>query len=134
MGYYTTYNFSYQPADRKKRLDPNDVERIIEFFDSCDDMFDDCDEDYSWATRYSKWFDWETPLVKISKELPNVVFRIDGSGEDCDDIWGYYIWRGEIQRAVELVYYKFEDVKPLFNLPDEEPEPSIDVSTDELLF
>lgn len=50
-----------------------------------------------------KWYDWEKDAFNVSKRHPNVFFRIDGNGEELDDVWKYYCCNGKF-KYVEMVW------------------------------
>lgn len=45
-----------------------------------------------------KWYDHEEHMARYSKRYPNVVFVLDGEGEESGDIWRKWFKGGQIQR------------------------------------
>jgi hypothetical protein len=44
-----------------------------------------------------KWYDWEKNLKSISKAFPEVFFRLDGTGEETEDIWAAFAHMGKVE-------------------------------------
>ena len=44
-----------------------------------------------------KWYDWHDHMTAISKLLPGVILAIHGEGEDSEDSWYYWYYRGNRQ-------------------------------------
>ena len=44
-----------------------------------------------------KWYDHDADMVALSKQLPNVLFRLHGVGEEHDDEWVKFYFNGEIE-------------------------------------
>lgn len=95
MGYYTHYTLEAWKADTREQIDKN-LEREIAtrigylVFDTNRDWesFDEvlCDE--------LKWYNNSEDMTLISKNYPNVVFLLRGTGEDYDDIWREWFHNG----------------------------------------
>ena len=89
MGYYTYFSLSYYGAQEdeealqdyhvddgsKEYSDPYYINGILD---------DGVDHDY-------KWYDWEKDMRMLASKFPNVVFILNGSGEDSYDIWEFRI-------------------------------------------
>jgi len=46
---------------------------------------------------HMKWYDHDADMVALSKQLPNVLFRLHGIGEEHDDEWVKFYFNGEIE-------------------------------------
>lgn len=44
-----------------------------------------------------KWNDNEDDMRLLSKEFPDVLFKLHGEGEDNEDIWDKYFMNGKMQ-------------------------------------
>ena len=42
-----------------------------------------------------KWYDWEKDCYEFSKKYPNLMFMIEGDGENADDFWRCYFQNGK---------------------------------------
>ena len=129
MGYYTHYNMeildndnkgynSYEIAkymlDKQKKSDrfyvfKYELEEFIKneniksgvdyelFFDSVD--------------KY-KWYDNEEDMRLLSKEFPDILFKLHGEGEDIGDIWNKYFMNGKMQYCpIKMMYEPFDKNK-----------------------
>lgn len=43
-----------------------------------------------------KWYDHEKEMKQLSKEFPDVLFKLHGEGEDKYDIWDKYFMGGKM--------------------------------------
>ena len=57
----------------------------------------------------SKWYDNEKEMLELSKEFPDVLFKLHGIGEESEDIWNEYFMNGKNQ------YCKAEFIIPPFD-------------------
>lgn len=80
MGYNTDYNLQTIPPSEAKR-----VRRRITDLDHHDPFEDSC-----------KWYDHEEHVCAVSREIPDVIIRVDGSGEDAGDVWTMYALNGSV--------------------------------------
>ena len=93
MGYYTYFSLSYRgtPEDEEKLENYHVEEDNKEYSDPyyINGILDDGeDHDY-------KWYDWEKDMRVLASKFPNVLFILEGSGEDSDDQWEFRI-KGDI--------------------------------------
>jgi len=116
MGYYTYYNVSMRPADNHGVVDYKaiaDVEdkaaRIlaqklgIKGLDDKKMIFDDL------FYEEMKWYDCDDDMVELSKEFPEYVFTVYGEGEERDDNWKAYYYKGKMWIGqAELVWPDYE--------------------------
>jgi len=59
-----------------------------------------------------KWYDHETDMIKYSLSKPDVLFVLDGDGEDSGDIWRKYFKNGKMQPALaKIVFDNFDETK-----------------------
>lgn len=52
-----------------------------------------------------KWYDWEKDMQRLSTFSDNIVWVIDGDGEDNGDIWRFYYKGGRRQNAYARIEY-----------------------------
>lgn len=60
-----------------------------------------------------KWYNHEKDISEFSKEYPQLVFQLDGIGEEDGDIWRKYFKNGKIQRVYAKLVYDEYDAKKL---------------------
>ena len=98
MGYYTRYELE-----------------II----SGDDFVTDYEQEITDSTDYSslfddsiKWYHYKEDMKSYSKNHPNVVFCINGEGEESGDIWKAYFKNGKMFKTkATLVFEEFNEDK-----------------------
>lgn len=99
MGYVTDFtvnaNFS-KIEEEKKELVELKVERTLR------------NHGYSITLGYTfsgKWYDWRNDMIAISKEHPDVLFTVEGKGEESEDIWEAEFINGQHRtRTVKFVF------------------------------
>lgn len=87
-----------------KEVDPDKLDGITEHGESEDRC---------------KWYDHETELADFSKKFPDVLFVLDGEGEESGDLWRKYFRNGKFQRVDAVLTYAPFDEKLLVNVPKE---------------
>lgn len=55
------------------------------------------------AGESSKWYDHEKDLIQLSQLEPDVLFTLEGEGENNEDIWKKYFLAGDVQEAKATV-------------------------------
>lgn len=106
MGYYTRYTLE------AKNVNQEQIDSIVEWlkkkdligyaFDS--DLWSDLDNKTVtfWPYDECKWYDAETDIEELGRLMPDVTFKLTGSGEDDDDYWNFYV-KGEQTELVQAV-------------------------------
>ena len=95
MGYYTNYTIT---ADK---VLPDDFE--YQFTEITDYYFYD-------GKLEGKWYDCEDDMINISKLYPNILFTVEGEGEESGDIWRQYFKNGKNHRIEpEIVWPEFDE-------------------------
>ncbi len=110
MGYNTKYklyiekapDFVYPITDREEqRKAMNKVIDTLGTSDEDDFMrpalegdLDDC-----------KWYTHEDDMLTFSERFPDVVFRLEGIGEEQPDMWHKYFQAGKMQKAQAIITY-----------------------------
>jgi hypothetical protein len=108
MGYYTDFRLSVEgsgPVYDKLMAEKDKV--IIS------------PGDYDWnfgrwiSDHYSenaKWYDWEDDMKSLSSEWPNVLFILEGSGENPGDMWKAWFRNGAMHKIEAKIV--FETIDP----------------------
>ena len=60
-----------------------------------------------------KWYDHEADMTALSKEFPNILFVLDGVGEEFPDAWRKWFYNGAVEASYAEVVYP-EPENPLF--------------------
>lgn len=59
-----------------------------------------------------KWYEHETDMRKLSLQFPEIVFVLNGEGEENDDTWYKYFKNGKMQDCyAEITYDEFDESK-----------------------
>lgn len=80
MGYNTNYKLQTIPPSETRR-----VRNRITGIDGYDPFDESC-----------KWYEHEEHVRDVSREIPDVIIRVDGSGEDAGDVWTLYALNGSV--------------------------------------
>lgn len=98
MGYYTRHELTI--------ISGND-----NFTDYEKEICETADNEYLFEEE-SKWYDCESDMKEYSKKHPNVVFCIDGVGEEFPDIWKAYYKNGKVFiTSAQIVFEEFSEDK-----------------------
>lgn len=82
MGYRTNYSLNWECDEDKTITVASDRYSNADFLDTLlrDEFLDDV-----------KWYEWESDMIALAKENPDVLFILDGDGEESGDIWEFRI-------------------------------------------
>lgn len=86
MGYYTYFSIN------KVKGSDKDMDNLVKDIDAKTGLRfsdDNCQE--------AKWGDYEEDCLKLSKKYPNLVFQLDGDGENSDDLWAERFHNGNCE-------------------------------------
>ena len=61
------------------------------------------------STGSAKWYEYDTNMLKLSREFPNYLFTLHGEGEEAGDIWNRYYFNGKTQ--TEKAKITFDEFK-----------------------
>lgn len=112
MGYYTNHNLKIYQIDnalinndetKRKELE----ERINEAISNHPDMeyaVGSVTED--WYNDSCKWYEHVEDMIKFSKQFPDVVFELEGIGEENGDMWKEYYKNGKYQHCPAKITYE----------------------------
>ncbi len=87
MGYYTQYKLSVIQGDVDYNELRTQIEKSSDYWLLGDDCIETCDE--------VKWYDWQEDMEAFSKTRPDLVFRLEGIGEETGDFWCAYFKNGK---------------------------------------
>ena len=119
MGYYTAYTLSVSPHPASQSVPDEIWQNLFDVIDGLGEFDTDAVElrELSIST-YTKWYDWEKDMSLISQEFPQFLFTLYGDGEESDDKWVAYFFRGATQWCKADISYE----KPNFDILSYEAE------------
>lgn len=128
MGYYTNFEVKWRESDKdireasiKSFLEITKVDELgSDFWDDTDYYHED---DAVYLGFYAKWYDKDEQMARLSRMYPDILFEIEGCGEETGDLWKERWKNGayEYQRAIipeftgEMIEY---DISPRKRLND----------------
>ena len=96
MGYYTNYRLhllsletkaeTFYGAEAELYLIKNDLIKYMER-----------------DTGEQKWYDHEKNMLAHSEALPDFILKLSGEGEENEDIWEKYFYRGKVETCKAIV-------------------------------
>lgn len=102
MGYYTEYELQLEDTDSPIKI-------IDTFRKDCPLAKVAFDGNGEFNTDI-KWYSHKEDLLNISKKYPEVLFILEGVGDNADDVWRLYARNGKSFRAMaKLIYPEFEE-------------------------
>ncbi len=105
MGYRTMHTLSADTDNEKFIII---VKELWEFSEEADFALDENGD----AATPAKWYDNEDDLVEFSQKYPDIVFTLEGEGEESGDIWKKYFKNGEKQIAhTEIKIDEYDESK-----------------------
>lgn len=109
MGYYTDFTLNtsaYRPEEWSNKNHPIPEELIPKIEDRIDEfgVFDSGDLVDGFCGT-SKWYDSEEDMRQLSSEFPGILFRIDGQGENPEDMWKAYYLNGKEQKVFAKITF-----------------------------
>lgn len=94
MGYYTNHTL---------QIIGGHEDILREIIDNDPDTFYGLDIDGS-PMDSVKWYSHEEDMRRISKEYPDLVFKLSGEGEEAGDLWIEYHKNGKMQPVSPKLY------------------------------
>lgn len=103
MGYYTDYNLTTENDEKY-----TEYQMVSALLDINSDLGDPSNtfsfgEIFGWDSL--KWYGHEKDLIELSKRFPEVLFTLEGHGEEKEDIWREYYRNGQIQWAPAQIIF-----------------------------
>ena len=109
MGYYTRYELTVSSNADTDAYEGQDV--IETFREECEEAMRALDVG-GVSLDDTKWYSHEKDLRKFSLNFPDVVFTLEGEGEESGDIWKKYFQDGLMQKCEAIISFdKFNKLK-----------------------
>lgn len=100
------YPFDYQIDNFIREIQPEYGSAFALEFNESDDL--------KWYDPEKEWYDHEKEMKQLSKEFPDVLFKLHGEGENKYDIWDKYFMGGKMQSCyAEIMCPPFDRSKLL---------------------
>lgn len=97
MGYCTTYNLSLCTPDGKSFIEDSAVhDKVVTLLKERGAINYALDENLDCYDPV-KWCEHDNDMLEISKQVPNILFRLHGEGDESEDIWDCYYLNGKTQ-------------------------------------
>lgn len=99
MGYYTRHTLTIVEGDDHETDHEKGIAESNDYMGCFDEEI--------------KWYDHEEDMRKYSKKYPDVLFKIEGEGEESGDLWVEYHKNGRMQRCKGKITFDEYDPKLL---------------------
>lgn len=118
MGYYTCHNLKIHQIDNEKELTFSEIIKLKTLIDEYIKSHEAIEYavgliDTEWECDSCKWYDHHEDMVEMSKAFPNVVFELEGDGEESGDIWKTYYKNGKSQDCPVIMTFDEYDPNKL---------------------
>lgn len=113
MGYMTKFEiYAYntdtrEPIPREKEYDMTyELEQIAFGAQDREDFekYGPLDFD-AWTGDEMKWYNHENDMIALSKNHPNIIFLVEGIGEEFPDAWHMWVHNGIVEKSYAVVKY-----------------------------
>ena len=78
MGYYTYHKLTIEPKDEKL---------LAQIITAIESESYEVRQALAGDSESMKWYSHDEDMRELSKKWPNVIFHLEGEGEDNEDIW-----------------------------------------------
>ena len=120
MGYYTKFDMAAKDAKTGYDIDPH-IEAEIAKKIWCEiwgcqlyrNWTPICFEDIFGDT--TKWYNHEDDIIALSKDYPDIIFVLEGVGEEFPDAWRMWAHNGEGEKVHAEIHYP-NPTNPIFYL------------------
>lgn len=100
MGYYTTFYFHRIEGPKE------DFENMLKDVDK--KLGTTCAGEPDGVV--AKWYDYDKDIIELSEKYPDLVFAVEGYGENSDDAWKEWWHNGKTYRE-KLEFSSYEMIK-----------------------
>lgn len=107
MGYYTNYTLTTTPDNFTEEMKNKLMEINPDYFER-----EEWVEELLNGDMNSKWYSNEEDILELSKFFPDILFELEGEGEDNEDMWKKYFKNGKSQYAkAKIIFEDFDESK-----------------------
>lgn len=111
MGYYTRFKMDYE---QDGNIDEREIVKTLCIINNSFgvNLADPIDSFPYFMDLFNeeelklKWYEFEKDMKKLSEAYPEIKFTLHGEGEDNDDLWNLYAYKGEIQIEFAKITYE----------------------------
>lgn len=104
MGYYTDFTLKIDgPEEAIEAMRNSDYLSATDYGPLLENFYEYRDGTYSWGDI--KWYEFEEDMTEISKRNPDLFFTLYGDGEQDDDLWVAYFYRGQSEKFDAVITY-----------------------------
>lgn len=100
MGYYTLYSIT---------LEEGPEEQYAEMLKDIDAIMGSCDMSRN-ESIFAKWYDYNRDMEELSRKYPDITVRLNGDGEDSDDLWQTF-WHNGRSFTESVRFASYRDIK-----------------------
>jgi len=101
MGYNTLYHLSWDVASYE---DSSAIEKWLEK-EKTDSYKFYAISSKGGGSEPVKWYDHHDDMVELSRAFPQVLFTLEGAGEEMDDRWRKYYLNGKVHIVQAIITY-----------------------------
>ena len=116
MGYYTKFDLHAIDVETQEpitQLEEQIIAKRLWLMFGGRDTFNPTGFNSVVSGDIMKWYDHEDDMITLSKEFPNILFVLDGVGEEFPDTWRKWFHNGKYEASyAEVIYPKPNN--PLF--------------------
>jgi hypothetical protein len=110
MGYYTKFELTYsrdldKPEFKELTFDDLDYDQFSKVFYGITDYYVSIVE----GEEEAIWCEHEEHMVSLSKLYSDILFRLEGHGEEPDDKWVMYFLNGKSQTCRAIITFEEYD-------------------------
>lgn len=98
MGYYTRFNLEV--------IGHTNV-------DHEEEISNEFNEGYPMFEEENKWYDYQQDMKEYSLKYPELIFKLEGQGEQNEDIWKCYFKNGKMQECIAIITFDEYDESKL---------------------
>lgn len=96
MGYYTYFTMEARDTTTNAPLSAEKEKEICKrLWEISKDAIYEGDHFWDCLGDTLKWYDHHDDMITLSKEFPEVMFMLEGEGEERDDNWRLFVQNGE---------------------------------------
>lgn len=106
MGYYTYYAMEAKNTKTGAYLDEALEAKICQrLYEISKGAIIEDDSFYGCLGDSLKWYNHRDDMIDLSKEFPDVIFMLEGEGEERDDNWRLYVQNGEWEEVYATIVW-----------------------------